>query len=289
MVVSQIGVRTADDSKYEAHEKKLMEDIARQNKNPFECSADFLFGAISVMYRDYLYASGTMLLMWTWWGAYPTYSRLRHKNIMRFRRRRQWEFRRWFFYTRHIPKWDKKYLQAVELPSPYVGPGPVFTPVSPSMIVPSHGSHRSEALMTPLTGTRAEDDNFLVKVNHTAAASFAGGGLSKMETGIAAGVAAINGSLQQSLQTRRILSRNDVDVGKLHEEVAQLIKASRGVVVLKETHNTRHSVPLGREIWWVSLEEARRRWEWWFWASILVAARVLQDLLDMPEMPDFVQ
>ncbi|KEG08495.1 hypothetical protein DQ04_07051020 [Trypanosoma grayi] len=295
MVLTQIGVRTAYDKEQDAREAALLEAIAKENENPFQHGAEALLGVVGKLYSDYVYTSGVLLLAWTWWGLYPSYARFRHKHIMRFGRRRQVDFRRWFFYTRHIPKWDKKYLQRVELPRrvPFEEAATlnsrqhVTSPPTASLLtVPREASSAVE-----MSGKQegVKNPNDFVSVCLTSGASFAGGARGKLESDVASGIRAINESLQQQLNERRILSRDAVDPDLIQHEVERLVKEARGVIVLKETHATRRAVPVDREVWWVSSDEARRRREWWFWLQVLVVARVMEDLLDMPDMPDFVQ
>ncbi|EKG02839.1 hypothetical protein TCSYLVIO_006125 [Trypanosoma cruzi] len=298
MVLRQIEVRTTHDKVLEARENAFMESIARENENPFQQAADALIGAVGRLYTNYLYTSGTLLLAWAWWGLYPRYARFRHKHVVRFRRKAQSEFRRWFFYTRHIPKWDKKYLQRVELPrrmphetpaarkSPQCTHSSVILTSSPSL-TSSHDTDAGAVASERHESARSQDPFITVRL--TDGASFAGGFREQVERNVASGICDLNESLQQQLKEGRILSREAVDPDVLQGEVKQLVKQAGGIVVLKETHETRRSVPVDREIWWVSPEEARRRREWWFWLQLLVAARILEDLLDMPEMPDFVQ
>ncbi|RNF07488.1 hypothetical protein TraAM80_03344 [Trypanosoma rangeli] len=299
MVLKQIGVRTTQDKQMEERENALMEAIARDNENPFQRGADAMLGAASYLYTNYLYTSGTLLLAWTWWGLYPRYARFRQKHIMRFRRAQQCEFRRWFFYTRHIPKWDKKYLQRLELPrrtphgmvaahnfSSYANVGTLSVPSTSSLAL----SHDADAgVVIPAANEAAKDLSPLITVHLTDGASFAGGSRAKMERTVASGICSLNELLQRQVGEGRILGWESLDPDAVQGEVQQLVKKAGGVVVLKETHETRRSVPVDREVWWVSLEEANRRREWWFWLQVLVAARILEDLLDMPEMPDFVQ
>ncbi|RNF03628.1 uncharacterized protein Tco025E_08142 [Trypanosoma conorhini] len=300
MVLKQIGVRTTHDKVLEERENALMEAIAKENENPFQRAADAMLGAVSHLYTNYLYTSGTLLLAWTWWGLYPRYARFRQKHIMRFRRGRQSEFRRWFFYTRHIPKWDKKYLQRLELPrrmrpgvvpvhnfSPNANVGSTLASANSSSVALSHDA--DAGAVAPSAHATAGDAAPFITVRLTDGASFAGGSRAKMERTVTSGVCSLNESLQQQLEEGRILGWDSVDPVVMQGEVQQLVKKAGGVVVLKETHETRRSVPVDREVWWVSLEEANRRREWWFWLQVLVAARILEDLLDMPEMPDFVQ
>ncbi|ORC92578.1 uncharacterized protein TM35_000033310 [Trypanosoma theileri] len=291
MVVTQIGVRTANDKEEEAREKALMEAIAKENENPFQQAAQAIFGLAGNLYTNYLYTSGTLLLLWTWWGLYPSYARFRHKHIMRFRRRRQGEVRRALFYTRHIPKWDKKYLQRIELPEWSRERIPAMpksflkmdTSLHSSSLTPVQNNAVSASELSSAIAHESGNNDFtpLVTARTSAAATFAGAACAKSEGIVMAGVDAINESLPHDAA--------DVDVHALQQQVRALLQHAHTTVVLRETHATRLSVPLGREVWWVAADEARRRREWWFWMQILIVARVLQDLLEMPEMPDLVQ
>ncbi|KAG8344195.1 hypothetical protein ERJ75_000946500 [Trypanosoma vivax] len=290
MALSGVGLRTANDKQYEAREKLLMEAVAKENENPFQAVADVVLASVSSLYCDYLYASGTMLALWTLWGLYPPYARFRHSHVARFRRRSQREFCRWFFWTRHIPKWDKRHLQCIELPghsterTMKVATGPLATcDASQASAETNYRCHSATY------HEQTAREGVFATASGTGAAAFAGGGLARMENKIAAGIQSVNESLQHKLEDKVLADAGAVDLNKLHRDVAELVKDSGGVIVLRETHATRRSVVPGRELWWVSLEEALRRKEWWFWAKILIAARMLQDLLDMPDMPDLLQ
>ncbi|KAH9589025.1 hypothetical protein LSM04_000583 [Trypanosoma melophagium] len=293
MKVTQIGVRTASDKEEEAREKALLEAIAKENENPFQQAAQSIFSAAGYLYSNYLYTSGTLLLLWTWWGLYPSYARFRHKHIMRFRRRRQVEVRRALFYTHHIPKWDKKYLLRVELPQ--------WSRETKNLLHKSllndrnTSSHASSLTVSQYTTdithshvvssitpeSETHEAAPLITVQTSAAATFAGAACAKSESAVVSVIHAMNDALPRD--------DVDVDVQALQQQVRAVLQHAHTTVVLRETHNTRRSVPLGREVWWAAADEARRRREWWFWMQILVVARILQDLLEMPEMPDFVQ
>ncbi|GET91337.1 hypothetical protein, conserved [Leishmania tarentolae] len=296
-----IGVRTKHDREEEERDMKLMERIMKENQNPFQGFADVLLGQASYIYNTYLYSSGVMFLMLAFWGAYPSFVRFRHRHIFRYRRS-QLSLRRRLFSTEHIPKWNKKYLQRIVVPplptSELVGVGSAAAfPVHPRLFS-SSGTTSNVSLVTAadtavMMHTAINMDQCFnareLSATHTSHGSFGGGDTEKSERALSRELQNINRDFYgpQSHLFHRPIQEDAVN-GDLQQRLKAAVTTAKAVVVLVENHTTVRSIPEGWEVWWVSEPEARRRRFCKFWLGGLVCARAFQDLMDMPDMPDFI-
>ncbi|CAG9579930.1 conserved hypothetical protein [Leishmania major strain Friedlin] len=296
-----IGVRTKHDREEEERDRKLMERIMKENQNPFQALVDPLLEQASYMYNTYLYASGVMFLTLAFWGAYPSFVRFRHAHIFRYRRR-QLSFRRGLFATEHMPKWNKNRLQRIVVP-----PLPTFdlvavdsaaaSPVHPTLFSCSAATGNvsvvAAADTTVTTGAASNLDRRFdvmeLSATRTSHGSFGAGDTEKSERALIRELQRINRDFfgpQSQLFYRAIPEH--AATGDLRQRLKAAVATAKAVVVLVENHSTVRSIPEGWEVWWVSEPEARRRRFCKFWLGGLLCARAFQDLMDMPDMPDFI-
>ncbi|CAJ1011132.1 hypothetical protein Q4I28_006445 [Leishmania naiffi] len=297
----KIVVRTKHDSEEEAHDKNLMERIMQRNQNPFQALVDPLLAKTSYVYHTYLYSSGMMFLVLAFWGAYPSFVRFRHAHVFRYRRT-QLSFRRGLFATEHIPKWRKSHLQRIVVPPLPVRELAIARPAAASSVqsipsspsdVPSAASVTAVADSAVMKGAARDRDlgfdMLEMSATRTSHASFGAGETENSERTLSGELVSINRDFfgpKSHLFSRPI--QEDFKMNDLHRRLKTAVATAKAVVVLRENHSTVRSIPEGWEVWWVSEPEARRRRFCKFWLGGLVCARAFQDLMDMPDMPDFV-
>ncbi|KAG5495300.1 hypothetical protein GH5_02955 [Leishmania sp. Ghana 2012 LV757] len=296
-----ISLRTKTDHEDEIRDMKLMAQIMQESQNPFQAFADSILTQASYAYSTYLYSSGVMFLMLAFWGAYPSLVRFRHAHILRYRRK-QLSIRRGLFATEHMPKWNKNYLQRIVVPPL---PTTELVAVSPAAASPFQSSSSSPSAATDavsvvaaaeaaVTRRAAGDRDALFNVmkvtaTRTAHGIFGSGDTEKSERLLSCELESINRDFfgpKSHLFERPI--EEEVACVDLQQRIQEAVNAARSVVVLKENHSTLQSIPEGWEVWWVSEPEARRRRFCKFWLGGLLCARAFQDLMDMPDMPQFV-
>lgn len=323
MARDQIAVRTLKDKEREEHEERLMEQIRKENANPLQNAGEKVWDAVAGIYSGYLYSSGVLLILFSLWAAYPSFVRYRHLHLKRYRKD-QLVFRRWFFGTVHMPKWDKKHLQRIVIPPP---PQPQEQPdlyfaaaaaraqqekllhgvSSPAAFDHAEGAHgavvrsgvedeRCGAL--PLRTVqqqqppREEESPFakpILSSKASAKAAFHNAFEAESAATIHEALMDINRSVysQQGQFSRPV--NPEVDLADVKSRVEWAVQKGDACVVLKENHTTKRSVPPGWEVWWASAEEKQRRNTCKRWVLILAFCRAMQDLLDMPEMPRVIQ
>ncbi|CAC9522707.1 conserved hypothetical protein [Leishmania infantum JPCM5] len=296
-----IGVRTKHDREEEERDRKLIERIMEENQNPFQTLVDPLLEQASYVYNTYLYASGVMFLTLSFWGAYPSFVRFRHAHIFRYRRT-QLSFRRGLFATEHMPKWNKNRLQRIVVPplptSDLVVVGSAAaSPVHPTLYSPSAATSNVSVVAAADTAVTARPASNLdrrfdvmeLSATRTPHGSFGGGDTEKSEHALSRELQSINRDFfgPQSRLFHRPIQEN-ASARDLRQRLRAAVTTAKAVVVLVENHRTVRSIPEGWEVWWVSEPEARRRRFCKFWLGGLVCARAFQDLMDMPDMPDFI-
>ncbi|KPA84485.1 putative mitochondrial hypothetical protein [Leptomonas pyrrhocoris] len=303
-----IGVRTKHDKEEEEQDRKLMERIFQENKNPFQLFADPILNKASYIYDTYLYSAGVLFVLMTFWSCYPSFVRFRHQHIWRYRRT-QLTFRRGLFGTPHIPKWDKKYLQRIVIPPlpktaiefEAAAAHATATP-TPAQDVAAAGSSPAAAaaavaVMKPTeaaVSVRDKDTDALYQATEMRSrrsphSTFSSGDAEKSELALTRELQKINKDFYGSKSDLFNSSiRADAEDGDLQSRLKAAVASAKAVVVLKESHDTLRSVPEGWEVWWVSFSEAKRRRFCKFWLGGLLCARVFEDLMEMPDMPDLV-
>ncbi|CBZ29392.1 conserved hypothetical protein [Leishmania mexicana MHOM/GT/2001/U1103] len=296
-----IGVRTRHDREEEERDRKLMERIMKENQNPFQSLVDPLLKQASYVYNTYLYSSGVMFLTFAFWGAYPSFVRFRHAHIFRYRRT-QLSFRRGLFSTEHMPKWDKNRLQRIVVPplptsEQLAGGSAAASPVHPTLFSSSAATSNVSVVAAAATAVTVRaasnlDRRFdLMELSATRSShgSFGAGDTEKSERALSRELQSINQDFfgPQSRRFYRPIQENAA-TGDLPQRLKAAVATAKAVVVLVENHSTVRSIPEGWEVWWVSEPEARRRRFCKFWLGGLVCARAFQDLMDMPDMPDFI-
>ncbi|KAG5469979.1 hypothetical protein LSCM4_02667 [Leishmania orientalis] len=296
-----ISLRTKTDHEDEVRDMKLMAQIMQESQNPFQAFADSILTQASYTYSTYLYSSGVMFVMLAFWGAYPSLVRFRHAHILRYRRK-QLSIRRGLFATEHMPKWNKNYLQRIVVPPL---PTTELVAVSPAAASTFQSSSSSPLAATDAVSVvaaaeaavarRAAGDRdtifnvMKVTATRTAHGTFGSGDTEKSERVLSSELQSINRDFfgpKSHLFERPI--EEEVACVDLQQRLQEAVSAARSVVVLKENHSTLQSIPEGWEVWWVSEPEARRRRFCKFWLGGLLCARAFQDLMDMPDMPQFV-
>lgn len=291
-----IAVRTKQDREEEEHFKKLTASIQRQSANPFQRVADAFLSSTSHVYNTYLYSSGVMFLALSFWSFYPSFVRFRHRHLLRYRRS-QLTLRRGFFATEHMPKWNKEYLQRIIVPPvpPVVNPLPRAAGNSAKQVTrsceitikPDGGEPLAPSATAPAAALYSSITELTTAPSRYA--KFSSGEAKASATALSQELRRINidfySPKEHLFQTPvpQHLDNNDI-----HSRLQAAVKKSNAVVVLVETHEEVKSIPPSWEVWWVSEPEAKRRWFCKFWLVGLLCARAFEDLLDMPEMPDFV-
>lgn len=298
-----IGVRTKLDKAEEEHEKRMMELVEKENRNPFQTFFDPILHNAAHVYDTYLYSAGVLFLVMSFWTVYPSFVRFRHQHIMRYRRT-QLTFRRGLFGTPHMPKWDKKYLQRVVVP-PVPAATIALDPLPPQAAPQGRGIKGSAGsigggavavVAPPEAGlaTQAADNSALfqakdVQSRRSAHSRFNADDAERSELALTHELQKINRDFfgpKSDLFERAV--RADAEDVDLQARLQAAVASAKAVVVLKEDHSTVRSIPEGWEVWWVSFQEAKRRRFCKFWLGALVCARAFEDLMDMPDMPDLL-
>lgn len=297
-----IGVRTKHDKEEDEHDRKLMERIMQENRNPFQRFVDPILSNASYVYDNYLYSAGVLFLMMSFWSVYPSFVRFRHQHIMRYRRT-QLSFRRGLFGTPHMPKWDKKYLQRVVVPPL---PKPTLSGTEAAAAVASAAAHTplvdsassaAVAVMQPASeglAVRDAETDALYKATEmqsrkSARSTFNSDDAAKSELALTRELQKINKDFygpKSDLFSSAI--RDDAENLDLQTRLKEAVASAKAVVVLTESHETVRSIPVGWEVWWVSFGEAKRRRFCKFWLGGLLCMRAFEDLMDMPDMPDMI-
>ncbi|KAG5496067.1 hypothetical protein JKF63_02365 [Porcisia hertigi] len=296
-----IGVRTKHDREEEEHVTRLMERIMQENRNPFQTFVNPILDQASSLYSTYLYSSGVMFLMLAFWGLYPSFVRFRHAHLLRYRQR-QISIRRGLFGTEHLPKWNKKYLQRIVVPPIPTPELRAVGPATPSFLQTA-SSWPSDAtssvslvptadaggLVRPASDSCAPFAVMELTATRTSRASFGTGDAENSERALIRELYRINRDFfgSKSHLFGRPIQEADASAD-LQTRLKGAVAAAKAVIVLKEDHRTVRSIPKGWEVWWVSEPEARRRKFCKFWLCGLACARAFQDLMDMPDMPDFI-
>ncbi|KAL7699878.1 hypothetical protein N2W54_005079 [Lotmaria passim] len=300
-----ISVRTKHDKEEEEHDRQLMERIMLENRNPFQRFVDPILDKASYVYNTYLYSAGVLFIMMSFWSFYPSFVRFRHRHILRYRRN-QLTFRRGLFATPHMPKWDKKYLQRIVIP-------PLPTPIlDVDAAASAHATSQSAggvagagegasaaavAVVKPADealATRDAEADALYQATElqsrkSAYSTFSSDDAEKSELALTRELQKINKDFfgpKSDLFSSAI--RTEAEDADLQSRLKAAVTSAKAVVVLKEDHNTVRSIPEGWEVWWVSYAEAKRRRFCKFWLGGLLVGRAFEDLMEMPEMPDFV-
>ncbi|KPI89626.1 hypothetical protein ABL78_1291 [Leptomonas seymouri] len=304
-----IGVRTKHDKEEEEHDRMLMTRILQENRNPFQIFVDPILSEALHVYNTYLYSAGVLFIMMSFWSLYPSFVRFRHQKIWRYRRT-QLTFRRGFFGTPHMPKWDKAYLQRIvipPLPKPQIAFDTVVSRAAATTIavqgvagVREGGAAEATAAVAVVKleverlALRDEDTDALYQATElqsrrSAHSTFSSGDAEKSELTLNRELQKINkdffGPKSDLFHSAIRADAEDVD---MQSRLKAAVASAEAVVVLKEDHGTVRSVPEGWEVWWVSYAEAKRRRFCKFWLGGLLCARAFEDLMDMPDMPDLI-
>ncbi|EPY24644.1 hypothetical protein STCU_07077 [Strigomonas culicis] len=301
-----IGVARITDKSQENHDEELLRKIMEENTNPIGRFGESITGSLSALYFDYVYASGVLLMGFALWSAYPSYVRFRHRYIWRYHRK-QLMLRRGIFATYHMPKWDKKYLQRIVIPPPPKGDDVTISDIleeegeasqKPEQSVPNATEQCTEiATQIGATAVSATLDTYsagkpferhVLSSKRAAMATFGKSDTGAVEREVSKALRVINEELLSG-KAKRFESPSPISFVDVPNAVYHAVKSARSCIVLKETSVHSKAIPPGWEVWWASADEQKRRSFCLFWLTILVFCRFMQDLLDMPEMPDFVQ
>lgn len=285
--MSNVVVRTPQDDAEKKREALLLQQISKENENPFQRAADDMMNAVRTVYTQYLYASGVLLCATVFWGLFPSFARYRYMHIRRYRKS-QLLRRRWMFATPHIPTWNRQYLQRINVPM-LATSHELTRPFIPAATQDGTAGDEARATATSVrVGEGAESgDGFHTPVLSSVPSpqnSFAKNYATEVEQDVAKTVASINAAVFASMGTP--LRAGIVTSDQLRALLLRGIKQAKSTVVKVESPSTNQSIPAGWEVWWAAADEAKRQRQWHFWGGALVCARVLQDLLYMPDVSE---
>ncbi|EPY39474.1 hypothetical protein AGDE_04454 [Angomonas deanei] len=232
-----------------------------------------------------------MFLSLAFWALYPGYIRFRHKYIFRYRNT-QLVYRRGWLATEHIPKWNKKYLERLVVPlettANKAGESVSVVPVDSQEIAVRPDEAGDVTLHIYGGGKPFQKKELSLRASPKTPFTN-GDGLHSFKK-LSEAVQRVNTVFYQTT-TFTAVQREDTlaSVEEVRAYLSRCIKESYLAVVLVESRTDSKAIPEGFEVWWLSSDEFKRRQFCVLWLLILGFARCLQDMLDMPEMPDFAQ